>query len=208
MARARVFVEAGNTARCRSRMVVPEPLGEVPAWAADSCFNTRSRRPSFGSYRGREASGSVSSSASTRTPSPGLAGVDRHRSEASFAKDLRIQSLEARVKELEAGPETESEASQGEGEDLEGAVSAVLAKSETLLRRMSAIDYTNEPEMQWAAMMSAYEESKEKLSRIESLVQRRIGQLKRGDPELRLCREVRGICISSRTQPRRWAISA
>eukprot|EP00931_Biecheleriopsis_adriatica_P041591 TRINITY_DN23761_c0_g1_i1.p1 TRINITY_DN23761_c0_g1~~TRINITY_DN23761_c0_g1_i1.p1 ORF type:complete len:171 (-),score=34.70 TRINITY_DN23761_c0_g1_i1:174-686(-) len=124
-------------------------------------------------------------------------------------KDLRIASLEARIRELEGGTVGQSCLSDGGG-SVDEEMDAAIRKSEALLCKMSALDGIDEPEMQWAAMMAANEDYKDRLVQIESLVQRRIDQLKMtSDPEVRLCRAVRGLCIGSqRTTPRRWSVSS
>lgn len=147
----------------------------------------------------------------------------RRAEQAMLQKDLTIECLEERVRQLEQSNQRCSQSStsssltsirgqmpyQGDDEasdagSLNAEMDAAVAKSEALLRRMSALDYSAEPELQWAAMMAAHEESKEKLSQIEHLVQRRIEQLKPGDRELKICRAVRGVCVSSqRSVPRK-----
>lgn len=165
-----------------------------------------------------------SSSASTRAPSPHSSGLAQaesrsdsssvvRRLEANIrAKDLRIAALEARVLELESGSNYaqyvmwNSWGSYRESLELE--VEAAVKKSEALLQKMSALDVADEPEMQWAALMAAHEDCKERLSQIENLVQRRTEQLSSGDTELRLCRSIRGLCVGSqKTLPRRWVLS-
>ncbi|CAE7248492.1 ecmA [Symbiodinium necroappetens] len=218
-----------NTARCRSKMVVPEPLGEVPPWAADVAPQSRrwSCDSSKRANRSQVLASPTSSVASTRTPSPGMpqavgpvamwAERVRRAEQAMLQKDLTIECLEERVRQLEQSTQRCGQSSstsssltsirgqmpyQGDDEasdagSLNAEMDAAVAKSEALLRRMSALDYSAEPELQWAAMMAAHEESKEKLSQIEQLVQRRIEQLKPGDRELKICRAVRGVCVSS-----------
>lgn len=221
-------------------MVVPEPLGEVPPWAADVAPQSRrwSCDSSKRANRSQVLASPTSSVASTRTPSPGMpqavgpvamwAERVRRAEQAMLQKDLTIECLEERVRQLEQSTQRCGQSSstsssltsirgqmpyQGDDEasdagSLNAEMDAAVAKSEALLRRMSALDYSAEPELQWAAMMAAHEESKEKLSQIEQLVQRRIGQLKPGDRELKICRAVRGVCVSSqRSVPRKWGRS-
>lgn len=242
----------------------------VPAWAADDFSrSSRSHTPwtcaaapasLYTAARGAPAVQTPpSSSASTRVPSPpgtpstsgGVALPSPHclsvahrlllAERAQLEKDLRIEALESRVRELESsfgGSRSGNSSSCGslttnssrpshpglreavrctvfsdadrisEG-SLDADVDAAVQKSEELLKKMSALDALDEPEMQWAAMMAAHEETKDKLSQIEMLVQQRIDNLRHGDPELRLCRTVRGLCVGSQhTLPRRWALSS
>lgn len=241
----------------------------VPAWAADDFSRSGRSTPwacaaaapasLYTAARGAPAVQTPpSSSASTRVPSPpgtpstsgGAALPSPHclsvahrlllAERAQLEKDLRIEALESRVRELESnfgGSRSGNSSSCGsltnssrpshpglreavrctvfsdadnisEG-SLDADVDAAVQKSEELLKKMSALDALDEPEMQWAAMMSAHEETKDKLSQIEMLVQRRIDSLRPADPELRLCRAVRGLCVGSqRTLPRRWALSS
>lgn len=231
-----------------------EPFCEdvaVPAWASDYFSSSRSHTPwacGAGSVpmswcaaaRGAPAVQTpLSSSASTRAPSPpgtpSTSGGAAHRlllaERAQLDKDLRIEALESRVRELESSfggsrsghssscgslttnssrlrdavrLSVSSDASCVSEGSLDADVDAAVQKSEELLKRMSALNALDEPEMQWASMMAAHEDTQDKLSQIEMLVQRRIDSLKPGDAELRLCRAVRELCTGSqRALPRR-----
>lgn len=131
-------------------------------------------------------------------------------------RDRRIEALEARVREMSNGPAHRHERPErpserlelGEDSDLEAEIEAVCAKSEQLLQRLAGLDSVEEPERQWASLMSERADCKERLSQIEALVQKRVDQLPAGDAELRVCRAVRGLCVGSqRVVPRRWTLN-
>lgn len=158
------------------------------------------------------------SSTSTRTPSPPRATFSTSMNTADLVqrlqmaelalqeKDQLIHALEAQVRD--AAPAVEQEDLEDGRLSLPGLVDDALKKSEALLRKMSCLDGVDEPELQWLSLMEAHEDHKDRLSQIEALVQRRIESLSPGDPELRVCRAVRGLCIGAqRAPPRRWALT-
>jgi len=78
-----------------------------------------------------------------------------------------------------------------------------IAESSVLLREW------DRAHAQWMSLMAAHEDCKERLEKIEALVQRRSEQLPPGDAELRICRAVRGLCIGAQRVPaRRWSLLA
>eukprot|EP00928_Gymnodinium_smaydae_P043282 TRINITY_DN29035_c0_g1_i2.p1 TRINITY_DN29035_c0_g1~~TRINITY_DN29035_c0_g1_i2.p1 ORF type:complete len:490 (+),score=65.77 TRINITY_DN29035_c0_g1_i2:148-1617(+) len=205
----------------------------------------------------------VSSSSSTRTPSPYVTSMHPGRSiggqvapvaqclsdvNASLAerllqaerslldKDRQIEALELQVRDTTLGSSSGSDAggtsitcstcatcAAGAAasanaawsveqstvlEEVSEELDHVVGKSEDLIRKMSDLNVSEEPERQWAALMAAHEDCKERLSQIETLVQRRVEQLPAGDSELRVCRAVRGLCVGAqRVVPRRWALA-
>ena len=55
--------------------------------------------------------------------------------------------------------------------------------------RRSALEHSDESDLQWRAVMASYQAAQEKIDRITAVVQKRIAQLPRGSAELRICRE-------------------
>jgi len=103
--------------------------------------------------------------------------------------------------------EKKSHANQLHGEELATSadIDKVLRKSEELLRSMNALDSGEEVKQQWSAVMTSHEDYKDRMSKIEALVAKRWEQLQIGDPELRLCRQIRGVCNGAQKLTRKWS---
>ncbi|CAK9041005.1 unnamed protein product [Durusdinium trenchii] len=106
---------------------------------------------------------------------------------------------------VEAGHGTVEESDESEEKTTDGKVDSALDRVNALMLLVSAsVNEGRCPEAHWAELNADLTHAKEKLSRIQSLVQKRAGKLPLGAPERHFCREVRRICVSRRIcEPRR-----
>jgi len=216
--------EIVTSSRARVQRLGASRCNPSAASAASSAASTRTPSPQ------------LARSASRWQAPLGYSELSRRLKEAEdciLEKDQRLEWLEHHVRELSVRATPRPIAANSEGcagvgascatkpgdttsaggeaaeEDLLADVEALVVKSDELLRKMSDLGVGEEPERQWAALMAAHEECKERLALIEALVQRRVDQLPVGDSELRVCRAVRGLCVGAqRAVSRRWALGS
>lgn len=131
------------------------------------------------------------------------------KNEEIAEKDETIAKLRAELEatRLEVVLERKCRENQMQGEELATAMDMddVLRKSDRLLRSMIALDSGEEVKQQWSAVMTSHEDYKERLSKIEALVAKRSDQLQMGDQELKLCRQIRGLCNGAQKSTRKWS---
>lgn len=127
------------------------------------------------------------------------------RNDIIAEKDEIIAKLKLKLEAARSEATREMKFCDGQSLDerLAVGVEYALQKSEELLESMCALDSGEEVKQQWSAMMTSHENHKDRLAKIEALVVKRSEQLQTGDPEFKLCRQVRGLCMGAQKQTRK-----